>query len=158
MKNRKQYIVDRVFETTTKCWVWKLYCTPFGYGTLSYDGKKVLAHRHSYEVFNGEIPDGIKVLHKCDNPSCVNPEHLFLGTQKDNIDDMVSKSRNVPQTEQPKMRGEDHPHSKLTKKEVKEIRNKYMPYKYSYAKLGIEYNVSESTIREIVYGNNWSYE
>jgi len=157
-KDRVDYIKSSsILDPLSDCWVWLKYCNPFGYGVLSYGGKKILAHRHSWEAFNGEIQNDLWVLHKCDNPYCVNPDHLFLGNHQDNTDDMMKKGRHVPQTSQPKMRGEDNPHSKLTLEEVNDIKRKYIPYKYSYSKLGKEYDVSESTIREIIYGNNWSY-
>ena len=69
------------------------YTNPEGYGRLRVDGKKVLAHRASYEEFNGVITDGLLVCHVCDTPSCINPDHLFLGTNKDNYTDSVNKGR-----------------------------------------------------------------
>ena len=76
------------------CWEY------IGYGRLRANGKKVLAHRLSWKEHRGEIPKGLLVLHKCDNSCCVNPWHLFLGTQQDNIDNMVKKGRN--------RKGKDH--------------------------------------------------
>lgn len=75
------------------CWVWTGSKIPTGYGKLSIHNKKVAAHRLSWALHNGPIPAGLHVLHRCDNPPCVNPEHLFLGTDGDNAADKVSKGR-----------------------------------------------------------------
>jgi len=73
------------------CWVWLGYGNR--YGQLMVDGQMILAHRLSWEIHNGEIPDGMNVLHTCDNPPCTNPKHLFLGTHLDNMKDMAAKGR-----------------------------------------------------------------
>jgi hypothetical protein len=75
------------------CWDWIGHKDKKGYGRILVEGKIQLAHRVSWELANGPVPNGLLVLHRCDNPSCTNPEHLFVGTQKDNIDDMVNKGR-----------------------------------------------------------------
>ena len=78
---------------TLGCWIWKGYVTKGGYGTLTVNSITTFAHRFSWELHNGPIPYGLYVLHKCDNPSCVNPSHLYLGTQADNLVDMVQRNR-----------------------------------------------------------------
>lgn len=90
-------IKSRFFKHVKKtdgCWIWTGYCQKNGYGTI-HCGKGSIkrAHRISYEIHCGKIPDGLYVCHKCDNPSCVRPDHLFLGTQLDNIRDCISKGR-----------------------------------------------------------------
>lgn len=84
------------FKEEDGCWNW-IWNTIDGYGRTLVKDKSLLAHRVSYELHIGEIPDGIYVLHKCDNPGCVNPDHLFLGTNTDNMRDMVNKSRHFGQ-------------------------------------------------------------
>lgn len=79
-------------EPNSGCWLWIANANRTGYGCLS-DSKQRLAHRISWEIHRGPIPEGLYVLHKCDVPICVNPEHLFLGTHQDNMDDMVRKGR-----------------------------------------------------------------
>ena len=79
---------------TTPCWIWTAFCNADGYGVFGTGAKTLISpHRFSWELHFGPIPDGLWVLHKCDNPPCVNPSHLFLGTQLDNIQDMLSKGR-----------------------------------------------------------------
>ncbi len=92
-------VEERFFRKVDKgdglgCWVWKGSTNEDGYGSFYYRGKVGRAHRASYSMFVGEIPKGIQVLHDCDNPSCVRPDHLFLGTQLDNIKDACAKGRN----------------------------------------------------------------
>ncbi len=114
-------IADRLWKRVVKtdtCWLWTGYKQK-GYGRMSKDypytgALGVLTHRVSWELANGPIPEGLCVLHKCDNPSCVNPDHLFLGTRIDNSNDKVSKGRHV--------RGEKIARSKLTEPDVLAIR------------------------------------
>lgn len=76
-----------------KCWLWTGATNEHGYGKLSANGSWRLAHRVSWNLSNGEIPDNLQVLHRCDTPACVNPAHLFLGTHADNMRDMKQKGR-----------------------------------------------------------------
>jgi hypothetical protein len=78
---------------TESCWLWTGMLTDGGYGVISDHQKKTRAHRASYALYVGPIPEGMHVLHRCDNPPCVNPKHLFLGTHIDNMRDMESKGR-----------------------------------------------------------------
>lgn len=139
------------------CWEWQGVVNEKGYGVIN-KGRvgegNVLAHRLSWELHNGVIPEGegyhgICVLHKCDNPSCVNPDHLFLGTNQDNINDMVSKQRN--------RRGENQPMSKLTDAEVKEIRKLRNTETITYDELGKKYGICGSTVYNIVNRYTWRH-
>lgn len=102
-------------EPNSGCWLW-LGATDSsrGYGHL-WDGERlIMAHRFSYEVFRGSIPAGLNVLHRCDNPYCVNPDHLFLGTHRDNMADMVRKGRHSNGCLGGKLRRQWGPHTPLT--------------------------------------------
>lgn len=101
------------------CWLWTGGANDMGYGSLGIGGKKLYAHRASYEWFHGAIPKGMEVCHKCDVPLCVNPDHLFLGTHKENMSDSARKGR----AKQPRFRS-DHtaPRSILSEEQVRMIR------------------------------------
>jgi hypothetical protein len=111
--------------------------------------RSVSAHRLSYELTYGEIPDGMEVCHKCDNPCCVNPAHLFLGTRQDNIDDRERKGRNIV------FIGEEQPRSKLTKKAVKDARWERAYKGTSYQILADRYGVSKKTMQNAIKGVTW---
>src|SRR5882762_2517021 len=100
------------------CWMFLGPWNSHGYGHLSYDGHVYRAHRASWELYNGPIPDDLNVLHKCDNRWCINPEHLFLGTLKDNADDMRAKGRDTYGENV----GEKNGQAVLTSDEVLQIR------------------------------------
>ena len=125
------------------CWVWNGYFNSTGYGFLNVDGRKTLAHRYSFLLHKGPIPDGLHVLHKCDNPPCTNPDHLFLGTNQDNIADRVAKgrSRTVPLP-----RGE-HPNTKLSVDQACEVRRIYRPG--MGPALARQFGVSKTLIKKI---------
>ena len=123
------------------CWEWFGANDKRGYGRF---GDKpysiVLAHRYSYTLKHGEIPNGMHLCHKCDNPKCVNPDHLFLGTAKDNYDDCKNKGRHSPP---PHPSGSGHPRSKLSQAQVKELRELYATGNYSQRKLSALFNLSQ---------------
>lgn len=107
------------------------------------------AHRVSYELTYGEIPEGMEVCHKCDNPCCVNPDHLFVGTRKDNMADREAKGRNIVFT------GEEQPRSKLTKKAVKDARWESAYKGTSFQMLADRYGVSKKTMQNAIKGVTW---
>ena len=143
----------------THCWNWNGSKLKSGYGTLydpeayKRDGKHhKLAHRYYYEKLIGLIPDGMQVCHHCDNPSCVNPEHLFLGTQKDNMNDCIAKGRHMPFVG----KGECNPTAKLTWDDVGEIRTQYHYSGISQKALGMIYRVARTDIGNIVRNESWN--
>lgn len=130
-----------------KCWIWIGTINKAGYGQLHHNKHLYLAHRLSWMIYNGAIPKGLGVLHHCDNPSCVNPSHLFLGTSKDNVADKVSKHRQAI--------GEKQGCSKLSELQVKEIKRNIgiIPTK----ELALRYNVSTTLIRYIKIKKLWKH-
>jgi hypothetical protein len=91
-----QQDIDRFFkkvDKTTSCWIWTHSTNKFGHGMFSFQGKTLGAHRFSFQLHNGNISNGFYVCHSCDNPACVNPNHLWLGTASDNMQDMIKKGR-----------------------------------------------------------------
>jgi len=129
------------------CWIWTGAKFNNGYGAIDGNG----SHRLSWELHNGPIPKDLCVCHKCDNPSCVNPEHLFLGTQKDNIQDMIKKGRRGD------IKGEKHPHSKLTEEKVRKIRDLYEIKDYTMNELADMYAVNQKTIWELLHKITWKH-
>lgn len=136
---------------TSRCWLWTGQ-RPNGYGRLdTYAPKRAnySAHRMSWTIHKGEIPSGLHVLHRCDNPACVNPKHLFLGDQKANNADKIAKKRHV--------RGSGFPHSKLTDKSVASIKAQYQKGGITQTSLAGKYGVSRSQISGIVLGKTWRH-
>ena len=131
---------------STGCWEWNAYRKPSGYGTLAYDGKPYYhAHRVSYLAFIGVIPDGMSVLHRCDNRACVNPEHLFLGSNQDNVDDRNRKRRQAT--------GDQVGTSKLTWQQVRSIKTQLAGN--SNKSLAKWFGVHPTTIANIRNGVSW---
>lgn len=127
------------------CWLWTGAIGSGGYGRFLGEA----AHRWSYEQAYGPIPDGLWVLHRCDNPPCVRPDHLFLGTHQDNMDDMEQKGRQAM--------GERHGCARLAPEQVQAIRSRYAVGGVSYGSLAKEYDVSKATIGHIVSGRLWKH-
>lgn len=141
--------------TESECWVWTGHRHRFGYGMISRVGQHSMltAHRVSWELTNGPIQDGKQVLHKCDNPPCCNPAHLFLGTHLDNMADAVAKGR----LSFPVMRGESNPKARLTEGQVVEIRKRYAAGGISIRKLAAEYGVTFAPVQLIIAGKTWRH-
>lgn len=140
---------DRFWEKVVKsdgCWVWQA-ATFQGYGVFGRaDGQSVRAHRMSWEMHNGPIPDGLNVLHHCDNPPCVRPDHLFLGTTADNQQDMRSKHREA--------KGGTHGRRKLSQDQADGIRVAYQQGR-KLREVAQQYGVSEATVSLIGRGLKW---
>ena len=140
-----------LFDKTNEeqCWNWKggFMQSGLAYGRLYFEGKPQLAHRISWQIHKGAIPENMCVLHKCDNPKCVNPSHLYLGDHKDNAQDRESRNRRKI------LKGEEVLNSKLTPNEVLQIRNS----KGSCSNLANEYKVSRSLISLIKLKRVWQH-
>ncbi len=153
---RWERLSDRFWSKVEKsegCWLWVGHRNKAGYGKLRNGSqhKYLLAHRASWLLAHGELPDELLVCHKCDNPPCVRPDHLFLGTDADNQRDMMRKGRKVV----PPQYGERNPRAKLTAEQVIEIRRRYAEGE-TQTKLGMEYGVSQAAIGYIVRGEHWT--
>ena len=131
----------------TTCHWWAGGLDTHGYGQFSVDGKANLAHRVSYELYKGAVTDGLQVLHTCDQPLCVNPDHLFLGTHQDNMDDKVKKGR------QSALIGERNPKAVLTEGDVREIRASGKSQK----DLANEYGVGQTAISRVLLRQSWKH-
>lgn len=143
-----------------ECIVYAGYRNHDGYGKINRLGRVHFAHRWIYQGFYGAVPDGMKVLHRCDNPPCCNPHHLFLGTQQDNMRDMIKKgrARKADQRGRPGLKGESNPRAKLTKKQVAWIRRHYSPKygsPFGSARLAERFGVSRNTVLAAVQGKTW---
>jgi hypothetical protein len=152
MSRRVRPLAERFWERvekTDKCWLWAGVLYPNGYGQIGRGmrgGGHALAHRVSWELAYG--PTSLKVLHHCDVKYCVRPSHLFIGTQKDNIDDCIAKGRktNPP----PFPRGQRGRNAALTDAQVREIRDRHATTGVSQATMAAEYGVSQGAISLIV--------
>lgn len=132
------------------CWVWTGSRDAKGYGMFALNGKAIRTSRFSWMLAHGSIPDGLHVLHKCDNPPCVNPSHLFLGTNADNMRDRANKGHYQYQKD-PLTK----PHRKLTPDQVREIRRLYPLGKYTQKQLGKMFGISRIQVQYILYRKAW---
>lgn len=146
-------------EPNTGCWLWiGTLRGSNSYGVIKSHGKNTPAHRYAYEAFKGKIPEGLIVCHHCDMPSCVNPNHLFIGTQADNEADKVRKGRQSrgerhrAALSHLDRKGENSPRAKLNWELVKEIRKDVRPQRI----IANAYNVSQTVISNIKLGKTWS--
>lgn len=135
-------LVDK--KSDNECWEWIGHIKG-GYGSITINHKSMKGHRVSYELHNGKIPDGLIVRHRCDNQLCVNPNHLELGTYKDNGNDKAIRGRAK------QLKGEQSHASKLTQKQADYIRTSTITHK----ELSMMFDVSRKTIRNIQQGKSW---
>ena len=148
-------LIARFFDKFTPvpesgCWLWTA-STSRGYGQISagHGASPHKAHRLSWRIHRGEIPEGMDICHKCDTPSCVNPDHLFVGTAADNIRDMDRKGRRVNN----QSKGEAHPMRKLSDDQVRAIRADTR----SQRAIGMAYGIHQTLVSLIKRRKNWSH-
>lgn len=151
---KKRPILDEFWEKVDRrgndeCWPWKAYVNQNGYGVFHLGRKTVLAHRFSYQINVGEIPDGKSVLHKCDNRPCINPAHLYPGTALDNARDRETRGRAVY------LPGAANGRAILTAVQVAAIRARHSQGGITLTELGKQYGVGRPAIGHIVRGRNW---
>lgn len=147
-------LMKRAYESNVircdGCWRWSGARHGFGYGRVHLrKGVKVSAHRMSWILHNGPIPDGQCVLHRCDNPECTNPDHLFLGSNADNTADMKSKNRH--------MFGESHRGSKVTEEMIPQIIRDWIPRRFTRKMVAQKYGISVNQVGNIIKGRQWTH-
>lgn len=142
---------DKVIKKKNGCWEWpKQLCNKKGYGCFSISYLSYRAHHIAWMIDNRQIiPNGKIICHKCDNPSCVSPEHLFLGINQDNVNDQVNKKRHVF--------GERNAGHKLTEEQVLQIRDLYKTMKYSMYRLAKMFGVTRPQIGHIINRIHWKH-
>ncbi len=153
----RRVVVERVWSKIVRnegCWIWQGTYSSYGYGTLNvrFASRKSLhryAHRLVYEIMYGSIPPGMFVCHTCDNPPCCNPDHLFLGTCRDNVDDMVNKGR--------QRRGSQAANSVLSEEQVEAVRKRYSEGGITQIKLAEQYGVTQRHISGVINGRFWKH-
>lgn len=158
MRKRKDPLIrfeKKFYKTVGGCWNWQGATQSIGYGMMGmFDEQNPekpmvmqLAHRLAYQFYIGPIPEGMDVLHHCDNRRCVNPDHLFIGTAQDNVDDMMEKGRHT----KIHLRGEEHARHILSWVQVRAIRASTL----TIEKLAERYNVNHTTIHKILTNTTW---
>jgi HNH endonuclease len=140
--------IDKV-KIENECWIWCGYIAKHGYGVSTYRSKSTLVHRLSWILFRGNLVKDLDVCHHCDNPKCVNPDHLFLGTAKDNIKDCFNKKRKSHV-------GEKHPGAKLTEKDVLEI-FELRKNGWTHQKISDRFKIRQGTVSQILYRRIWKH-
>jgi len=139
----------------SQCWEWQGSLSVARYGQISFGSIKtrsaMRAHRLSFMFFNGPIPEGHCVCHRCDNPACVNPHHLFAGVDAENAKDMFDKKRHRPPS------GESNGHARLTETQVLTIRRSYAEGGMTHRQLAAMYGVDTSHITKIMRGQKWKH-
>ena len=132
------------------CWNWTTGKDRYGYGQITINKRNLRSHRVSYAIRHGDIENGLHCLHECDNPACVNPDHLFLGTNQDNMDDKVSKGRQVS------LKGESNGTAKLTAVKVLEIK-RLLAGGVTQRAIASVYGVSQKNVSLIKAGKRWAH-
>lgn len=166
LTNQNHFNFWRKVNKLSGCWVWTGTKNENGYGYFGVSGKMIRAHRISWMMHNGVIPNKLHVLHKCDTPSCVNPSHLFLGTHKENMMDRDLKGRNKihcgdsngARIHPEKLaRGSKNKSSKLSEEKILKIRLIYSLGGISQKELAAQFNMNQTTIGDIIRRETWKH-
>lgn len=147
-KARARFINSVEFDPNGGCWLWAALCAPDGYGRMNVSDMSTAAHRYSWLLHHGAIPPTAKVCHRCDIRACVNPDHLFIGTQAENMADMVRKGRSLA--------GERHNKARLTDGQVRRIRALRADGAL-LAEIADRFGVALGTIGMITAGKTWRH-
>ena len=154
IKRKIRYNYERKIIKKEGCWDWSGTKSAYGYGIIHYgDGKTIHLHRASWLIYKGEIPQGIQVHHSCDNRICSNPDHLWIGTQYENMQDMIRKGRQKPFIG---LKGESNKQHKLTDEKVIEIKL-MLKNKISLRVIANKFNVSKGCINHIHRNTTWTH-
>lgn len=156
MTIRERLLSKACVNESTGCWEWTGKKNADGYGRFGLNRRIWLAHRLSYAMHLAAIPEGMVVRHRCDNPACINPDHLLLGTHADNVADMISRGRANFSTLSQYRHGETNPNAKLSAADAAEIRRRYVPRVCTQKQLAREYGVCVGNIQSIVLGKSWA--
>lgn len=136
-------------DVSGECWLWTGLRNQYGYGIATYQKHRMVASRVAYELTHGPIPPGLHVLHRCDNPPCCRPSHLFLGTATDNTNDRVAKGRSA--------KGSQLPHARLNEAAVKEIRRLHETTSITAVGLAAQFRVHPATIHYAIHRRTWKH-
>ena len=140
-------------DKSQPCWLWTAAKHRKGYGWFRVHKEPMMAHRVAYILANGPIPLGLHVLHSCDTPACVNPEHLFLGTNQENVDDKVRKNRQY----KPNHKGSRHTQATVDEAVVLQIRQDHATGNYQHKDLAKKYGTTTSIVGKIVRRERWTH-
>lgn len=150
MGNLISRLDKKTFYSPDGCWYWTGIVDHKGYGMIRFDGPKGFwkkAHRVSYEAYKGQIPEGLLVCHSCDNRRCINPDHLWLGTNKDNINDRDRKGRGADHS------GENNSQAKITREQVEIIKS--LSGKKTQSEIGAMFGIAQCSVSAIVRDKRW---